>query len=77
LECGTLQPQIKEANSRSSKMEMQKITMSVLGVNQVHRQVNVEIRSNYYTVYYSGGERAERGIEIAEHKNTVRSDCMS
>lgn len=55
---------------------MQKITMFVLGVNQVHRQENVEIRSNHYMVYYSGGEKAERGIEITVHKSIVRSDCV-
>jgi len=54
---------------------MQKITMYVLGVNQVRRQEHDEIRSNHYMVYYSGGERAERGIVV--HKSIVRSDCMS
>jgi hypothetical protein len=31
-----------------------------------------EIRSDY-TVYYSGGERAERGVAIVVHKSVVRS----
>jgi hypothetical protein len=51
--------------------------MSVLGVSQVRRQEHGEVRSNNCMVYYSGGERAERGIEIAEHKSIVRSDCVS
>jgi hypothetical protein len=32
-----------------------------------------EIRSGDYTVYYSGGERAERVIAIVVHKSVVRS----
>ena len=32
-----------------------------------------EIRSGDYTVYYSGGERAERGAAIVVHKSVVRS----
>ena len=32
-----------------------------------------EIRSGDYTVYYSGGKRAERGVAIVVHKSIVRS----
>ena len=32
-----------------------------------------EIKSGDYTVYYSGGERAEKGVAIVVHKNVVRS----
>jgi exonuclease III len=32
-----------------------------------------EIRSGDYTVYYSGGERAERGVALLVHKSVVRS----
>jgi hypothetical protein len=32
-----------------------------------------EIRSGDYTVYYSGGGRAERGVAIALHKSIVKS----
>ena len=32
-----------------------------------------EIRSGDYTVYYSGGERAERGVAILVHTGVVRS----
>ncbi|PNF43555.1 hypothetical protein B7P43_G03904 [Cryptotermes secundus] len=32
-----------------------------------------EIRSGDYTAYYSGGERAERGVAIVVHKSVVRS----
>ena len=32
-----------------------------------------EIRSGDYTVYYSGGERAEKGVAIVVHKSVVRS----
>jgi hypothetical protein len=32
-----------------------------------------EIRSGDYTVYYSGGDRAERGVAIVVHKSVVRS----
>jgi exonuclease III len=32
-----------------------------------------EIRSGDFTVYYSGGERAERSVAIVVHKSVVRS----
>jgi hypothetical protein len=32
-----------------------------------------EIRSGDYTVYYLGGERAERGVATVVHKSVVRS----
>jgi exonuclease III len=32
-----------------------------------------KIRSGDYTVYYSGGERAEKGVAIVVHKSVVRS----
>ena len=32
-----------------------------------------EIRSGDYTVYYSGGERADKGVAIVVHKSVVRS----
>ena len=31
------------------------------------------IRSGDYTLYYSGGEQAERGVTIVVHKSVVRS----
>ena len=42
--------------------------MSVLGVSEVRWKGQGEIRSDDYTVYYSGGERAERGVAIVVHK---------
>ena len=32
-----------------------------------------ELRSGDYIVYYSGGERAEKGVAIVLHKSVVRS----
>jgi exonuclease III len=32
-----------------------------------------EIRSGDYTVYYCGGDRAERGVAILMHKSIVKS----
>jgi hypothetical protein len=32
-----------------------------------------EIRSGDYTVYYCGGDRAERGVAIVVHKSIVKS----
>jgi exonuclease III len=32
-----------------------------------------EIRCGDYTVYYSGGERAEKGVAIVVHRSVVRS----
>ena len=52
---------------------MQKNEVSVLGVSEVRWKGQGEIRSGDYTVYYSGGERAERGVAIVVHKSVVRS----
>ena len=52
------------------KTEMQKNDVSVLGVSDVRWKGQGEIRSDY-TVYYSGGERAERGVAIVVHKSIV------
>ena len=53
-------------------MEMQN-DVSVLGVSEVRWKGQGEIRSGDYIVYYSGGERAERGVAIVVHKRLVRS----
>ena len=55
------------------KTEMQKNEVSVLGVSEVRWKGQGEIRSGDYTVYYWGGERAERGVAIVVHKSVVRS----
>jgi len=55
------------------KTEMQKNDVSVLVVCEVRWKGQGEIRSGDYTVYYSGGERAERDVAIVVHKSIVRS----
>jgi len=55
------------------KTEMQKNEVSFLAVSEVRRKGKGEIRSCDYTVYYSGGKRAERGAAIVVHKSVVRS----
>ena len=55
------------------KKEMQKNEVSVLGVSEVRWKGQGEIRSGDYTVYYSGGKRAEKGVAIVVHKSIVRS----
>ena len=55
------------------KKEMQKNEVSVLGVSEVRWKGQGEIRSGDYTVYYSGGEWAEKGVAIVVHKSIVRS----
>ena len=47
--------------------------VSVLGVSEMRWEGQGEIRSGDYTVYYSGGERAERGVAIAVHRSILRS----
>ena len=47
---------------------MQKNKVSVLGVSEVRWTGQGEIRSGDYTVYYSGGEWAERGVAIVVQK---------
>ena len=57
------------------KTEMQKNKVSVLGVSEVRWTGQGEIRkirSGDYTVYYSGGEWAERGAATVVHKSIVR-----
>jgi exonuclease III len=56
------------------KTEMQKNEVSVLGISEVRWKGQGEIRSGDYIVYYySGDERAERGVAIVVHKRIVRS----
>ncbi|PNF24655.1 hypothetical protein B7P43_G18069, partial [Cryptotermes secundus] len=55
------------------KTEMQKNEVHVLGVSEMRWKGQGEIRSGDYTVYYSRGERAERGVAIVVHKSVVRS----
>jgi len=52
---------------------MQKNEVSVLGVSEVRLKGQGKIRSGDFTVYYSGGERAEKVIAIVVHKSIVRS----
>jgi exonuclease III len=52
---------------------MQKNEVSVLGVSEVRSKGQGEIRSGDYSVYYSGGERAERGVAIVVYKSLMRS----
>ena len=67
----------KRQTQEFEKRRSRRLTVSVLGVNQVYWKEQGEIRSNHYMVYYSGGERAERCIEIVAHKSIVRCDCVS
>jgi nitrogen regulatory protein PII len=55
------------------KKEMQKNTVSVLGVSEVRWKGQGEIKSGDYRVYYSGGDSAERGVAIVVHKSVVKS----
>jgi len=52
---------------------MQKNEVSILGVSEVRWKGQGEIRSGDYTVYYSGGERAEKVAAIVVHNSVVRS----
>ena len=54
-------------------MEMKKNDLSILGVSEVRWKGQGEIRSGHYTVFYSGGERAVRGVAIVVHNSIVRS----
>ena len=54
-------------------MEMQKNEVSVLDVSEVWWKGKVEIRSGNYTVYYSGGELAARGVAKVANKSIVGS----
>jgi hypothetical protein len=53
--------------------EMEKNVVSVMGVSEVRWKGQGEIRSGDYTMYYSGGEKSERGVAIVVHKSIVGS----
>jgi exonuclease III len=55
------------------KKEMKKNAVPVLGVSEVRWKCQGEIRSGDYTVYYCGGDSAERGVAIVVHKSVVKS----
>jgi hypothetical protein len=55
------------------KKGMPKNAVSVLGVSEVRWKSQGEIRSGDYTVYYSGGDRADRGVAIVVRKSIVKS----
>ena len=59
-------------NWENLKKEMQKNGVSVLGDSEVRWKGQGEIRSGDHTLYYSGGERAEKTVAIVVHKSTVR-----
>ena len=69
MECKDLEArrQIGKFERRNEK----KNEVSVLGVGDVQWTGQGEIRSGDYTVYYSGGEWAERGVAIVAHKSIV------
>jgi hypothetical protein len=50
------------------KKEMEQNGVSVMGVSEVRWKGLGEIHSGDYTVYYSGGEKSERGVTIVVHK---------
>ena len=51
---------------------MEKNAAFAVGVSEGQWKCQDEIRSGDFTVYYSGGERAERGIAIVVHTSIVR-----
>jgi len=55
------------------KRQMQKNEVSVLDVSEVRWKGQGEIRSGDYSVYYSGGEQAERCVAIVVQKSITRS----
>jgi exonuclease III len=52
---------------------MEKNGVSVMGVSEVRWKGQGEIRSGDYTMYYSGGEKSERGVATEVHKSIVGS----
>jgi hypothetical protein len=50
---------------------MEKNGVSVMGVSEVRWKGQGEIRRGDYIVYYSGGEKSERGVAIVVHKSIV------
>jgi hypothetical protein len=55
------------------KKEMQKKEVTILGVSEVRWKEQGKIKSGDFTVYYSGGERAEKFVAVVVHKSVVRS----
>jgi hypothetical protein len=58
------------------KKETEKNGVSVMGVSEVRWKGQGEIRSGDYTMYYSGGEKSERGVAIVVHKSIVGRLCV-
>jgi ribosomal protein L24 len=52
---------------------MAKNGVSFICVNEARWKGQGEIRSGDYTMYYSGGEKSERGVVIVVHKSKVGS----
>ena len=50
------------------EIKMQKNEVSSLGVSEVRWKGQGEIRSDDYTLYYSGSERAEKAVAIVVQK---------
>ena len=55
------------------KMEMDKCNVSVVGLSEVRWPGQGEKVSDNYTMFYSGGERAERGVAILMKNEIVKS----
>ena len=55
------------------KMEMDKCNVSVIGLSEVRWPGQGEKVSDNYTMFYSGGERAERGVAILMKNEIVKS----
>jgi hypothetical protein len=58
----------------SLKTKMRKKHLSILGVSEARWKGQGEIRRGDYTVFYSRGKRAERGVAMVVYKSIVRSD---
>ena len=71
MECTDLESRWE---ARELRKEMEKNTVSGLGFSERQWNGQGEIRSGDYTVYYSKGEKDERGIVIVVHKSRVRSN---
>ena len=55
------------------KLEMERLKMKILGVNETRWARSGSFRTEDYTMYYSGGEKHVRGVGILPNKTLANS----
>ena len=71
----------KSGKLENLKMEMENCNLKIIGLSEVRWEGLGEIVSGDFTMYYSGGEKAERGVAVMLRnevaKSVVNVQCIS